>query len=198
MTSFRIVIIGEGKHDMKESRKELIEQLRILFELHRFHLSNISKNNKKNNFVFYLFFPFLLLSSSIVTANEPFTQKQLEQHVRSLSDNVSGSKSFIEFEIDGIHLTLLSSVEHDRMRVISPIINYSALSPTDIETIMTANFHSALDARYAVSNGKVFSAYIHPLSTLTEDQLTSAILQVVNLKLSFGTTYSSSTITYGN
>jgi len=38
---------------------------------------------------------------------------------------------------------------------------------------MQANFDSALDARYAIAKGKLWSAFIHPLSELNEEQFFS-------------------------
>ncbi len=32
--------------------------------------------------------------------------------------------------------------------------------------MMIANFHTALDARYAISDGVIYAAFIHPLSSL--------------------------------
>ena len=57
--------------------------------------------------------------------------------------------------------------------------------------MLVANFHNALDARYAVSNGNVFAAFLHPLSSLEENDLRSALRQVSQLVANFGTTYSS-------
>jgi hypothetical protein len=50
---------------------------------------------------------------------------------------------------------------------------------------------------YAVSEGVLYSAYIHPLSELSESQLTSAIEQVANLAITFGYEYTSGTLEYG-
>ncbi|MEE8126039.1 MAG: hypothetical protein V3T42_09525, partial [Nitrospirales bacterium] len=53
------------------------------------------------------------------------------------------------------------------------------------------------DARYAVSQGILYSAFIHPLSTLDEGMLKSAMDQVANLALSFGSEYTSGSLVFG-
>lgn len=63
--------------------------------------------------------------------------------------------------------------------------------------VLEANFHSALDARYATSDGVLYAAFIHPLSPLTEAEVRSAVAQVASLVRSFGTTYSSGELVYG-
>ncbi|NJL83304.1 MAG: hypothetical protein HC890_10765, partial [Chloroflexaceae bacterium] len=54
-----------------------------------------------------------------------------------------------------------------------------------------------LDARYAVSNGVVFAAFVHPLSTLDERDFLSALRQVSQLVRNFGTSYSSGALSFG-
>ena len=63
--------------------------------------------------------------------------------------------------------------------------------------MMQANFDSALDARYAVAKGVLWSAYLHPLSTLKADDFVSGLAQVVNLAATYGSTYSSGALTFG-
>ena len=63
--------------------------------------------------------------------------------------------------------------------------------------MLEANFHSALDGRYAISNGMVYAAYIHPLSPLRPEEVRSALRQVAELGKTFGTTYSSGELLFG-
>lgn len=105
-------------------------------------------------------------------------------------------KGYILFKYLGIKLALLSDEEHNRMRIISPITNYSSLAPKIKDSLMSSNFHLALDARYAVSEDNLFAAFLHPLSSLTEEDFASALKQVYNLAVSFGKTYSSAQIEF--
>ena len=56
---------------------------------------------------------------------------------------------------------------------------------------LVANFHTALDTRYAIADGVIYSAFIYPLGSLTEEDLRSAIKQVTKARNTFGTEYSS-------
>ena len=57
------------------------------------------------------------------------------------------------------------------MRLIAPVAKRESLQATHLEILLRANFHTTLDARYALSNGIVYAAFLHPLSTLTRIQL---------------------------
>ena len=98
---------------------------------------------------------------------------------------------YLFFKYLGTKMVLLSDVDHDRMRIISSITKYSNLAPKIKDSLMHSNFHLALDARYAVSDDVLYAAFIHPLSTLAQDDFQSALKQVYNLVASFGKTYSS-------
>ena len=93
-------------------------------------------------------------------------------------------------------MALLTSVEHNRMRIVSPVVKESRLTREQRRRILEANFHTALDARYATSQGTVYATFIHPLSQLTAAELRSAISQVANLVKTFGTTYSSGALEF--
>ncbi len=61
---------------------------------------------------------------------------------------------------------------------------------------MEANFHSALDVKYAISNDIVWSIFVHPLAELSEDQVEDAINQIFFSVVTFGTTYTSTNLTF--
>jgi hypothetical protein len=61
---------------------------------------------------------------------------------------------------------------------------------------MQANFDSALDARYAIAKETLWSAYIHPLSTLSDEDFLSGLGQTVNLVDTFGSSFSSGSSTF--
>ncbi|MDF1880772.1 hypothetical protein JHD50_05545 [Sulfurimonas sp. MAG313] len=121
------------------------------------------------------------------------TQEKIHKLV-SVSINtqvLEEEKGYVLFKYLGVKMALLSDEIHNRMRIISPITKYSNLAPNIKDSLMHSNFHLALDARYAVSEDTLYAAFIHPLSTLNEEDLDSAIKQVCNLASSFGKTYSS-------
>ncbi len=119
------------------------------------------------------------------------TQKRMEKIIRKHVGDTEGSKGHITFIYKNIPLMCVSDVAHNRMRIIAPIDKSSNVSFPQIQLMMESNFHAALDARYATSNGILYAAFIHPLSSLTEEQIISALDQVATLALTFGTTYTS-------
>ncbi len=134
---------------------------------------------------------FYVTSIGIAGAGEAMDQKTMEAFIINKAESHKGGAGFLEFNYGGVNMMVISDVTHDRMRIVTPVAKYEELTRTQIDKIMQANFHSALDARYAVSGGVLFSAYIHPLSPLTREMIESAIVQVANLARSFGTEYSS-------
>ena len=82
------------------------------------------------------------------------------------------------------------------MRIISPIIESSKLDE-DLKTdVLIANFHTALDVKYAISDNVLWSVFIHPLKELTDNQVIDAIKQVYRANLTFGSTNSSTDLIF--
>ena len=121
------------------------------------------------------------------------TQDELTNIVKSSihTEVLEEQKGYLVFNYLGKKMALLSDVAHDRMRIITPITKYSTLAPSIKDNLMQANFHSALDARYAVSEDVLYAAFIHPLGSLPQSEFENALRQVFNLAASFGKTYSS-------
>lgn len=124
-------------------------------------------------------------------------QEQLESIIKSHAISYKGGGGAVEFRYNNVDMHVISDAKHNRMRIIAPIANYTELSPEHVHAAMESNFHKALDARYAVSGNVLYSAFIHPLSLLHEEQVTSAMLQVSNLALSFGKEYTSGVLNFG-
>jgi hypothetical protein len=82
------------------------------------------------------------------------------------------------------------------MRIISPVEAVSLVSSAQMEDIMLANFHSVLDVRYAISDEILWVAFLHPLRSLSEDQVRDALLQVYRAAETYGTTYSSTELVF--
>jgi hypothetical protein len=78
-----------------------------------------------------------------------------------------------------------------------PIASVEDVTPEEMNRMMQANFDTALDARYAVANGRVWGVFIHPLSPLEREQFLSAIAQTVNLARTYGTLYSGGAQVFG-
>lgn len=137
----------------------------------------------------------LFVNSTIVSA-ATMTQEVMEEFVAEHVEIIKRNKGYIFFTYENVKMALISDVKHDRMRIISAITKYPSLNLETKNAVMESNFHLALDARYAVSQDVLYSAYIHPLSSLTKNELKSALSQVSTLAATFGTTYSSGKLVF--
>lgn len=125
------------------------------------------------------------------------TIEQLETILRNEASDVQVEPGQITFKYDGRTMLILTSAQHDRMRILAPIKKAAEITPEQRDNMLLANFHTALDGRYAVSNGIVFATFLHPLSSLQDRDFRSALSQVNQLVQNFGSTYSSGALGFG-
>lgn len=121
----------------------------------------------------------------------------LAQILNEKATSVSGELGRWELTYKKQNLFVITDPSNDRMRIITPIAPVEQLSKTTLLNCLTANFHSALDVKYAISNNILWSTYIHPLSPTTENQVIDAIDQVALAAITFGTTFSSTPLLFG-
>lgn len=124
------------------------------------------------------------------------TNKELDVIIKNISKIIRGRYGNWEFEIDSTQFICLTDEHHNRMRIISPITETSKITSEQIFKCMEANFHTALDIKYAISNDILWSAFIHPLKELSQKQVIDAISQVYSSVKTFGTSYSSSNLIF--
>lgn len=94
-----------------------------------------------------------------------------------------------ELSIDDVPIMVIVDERSDRMRAMVPIRSADGIEPEELQRMMQANFDTALDARYAVAQGRVWGVFIHPLSPLKREQLLSGLIQTVNVARSYGQAY---------
>lgn len=102
-----------------------------------------------------------------------------------------------EFTVAGADVILVYDINADRMRLVSPVVEVSSLGADDLMRLLQADFDSALDARYAIAQGVLWSTFIHPLSSISGEEFGSGVGQTVNLVATFGSTYSSGLFVFG-
>ncbi len=105
-------------------------------------------------------------------------------------DAIVGTPGAIQTRVDGIIIYLLSDPNNDRMRLVAAVASATSLRRRDLGVLLQANFDRTLDARYAISDGVVYSVYQHRISSLTPAQIKSALAQIVSLAKTFGTGFS--------
>jgi hypothetical protein len=143
-----------------------------------------------------LVIPFFFFSG-VSFGESNMNQETLEKIIKSMALSSIGENGVVEFNYSNVKMYLISDIKHNRMRIISPVADYKKLTREHLDAALESNFHKSLDARYAVSDGVLYSAFIHPLSELSENQIKSAVQQVANLATSFGKDYTSGFLTYG-
>lgn len=150
-------------------------------------------NNMKKLFYALIFFSFV----SISTQAQEMDFKNLKLTLAQRAQVIEEDNNVIQYELDGLRIYLITDENANRMRLMSPVQEESKLTSDDLTTLMKANYDRALDAKYAISNGILWSVYAHPLKELTKEQLIDALYQVKNLVNNYGTTYTSTDFVFG-
>jgi hypothetical protein len=114
-----------------------------------------------------------------------------------LADEAEGEGAAWHFMFGGVQMACMTDASFGRMRIVAPLLEVSAIRSEHMYAMLDANYHSALDVRYAISDEMVMVAYIHPLDPLTADQVRSAVAQVASAVQSFGGEYSSGELVFG-
>lgn len=122
---------------------------------------------------------------------------RLREAVSRIDPLAEFSVSGASFTVNAVPVTLVYDINADRMRLLAPVVEAAQMEPEIIIRLMQANFESALDARYALAQGIVWSTFIHPLSSLSLEEFGSGLGQTVNLVTTFGGSYTSGAIIFG-
>ncbi len=121
---------------------------------------------------------------------------KLQEIYSSVSDSITGNTGSWQFFINNVQLISLTDASHNRMRIMSPIADSNSLNDDLIKAAMVANFHTALDVKYAVSDGILWSVFTHPLKELSENQVKDALSQVFYANINFGTSFASTSLIF--
>ncbi len=141
---------------------------------------------------------FLMIGFSTITKAEgEMTPKILQDIITALANEVKVENNTIQFSYKGVEMILVYDMTADRMRMMTPIIATKNLQEGMLRKAMEANYHTALDARYAIFDEVVWSVFIHPLSDLKPSFFKSAILQVATARATFGSEYTSGAMSFG-
>ena len=99
----------------------------------------------------------------------PMTCERLEHLIGQIGGNVTGWPGFWEFSRDGRELVCVADEPYDRMRIMTKVADVGDISSDQLTECLEANFDRTQDARYCVTDGTVWSAFLHPLRSLTPD-----------------------------
>ena len=129
--------------------------------------------------------------------SQAMTNEKLLQIITAQSDSISGTPGSWELVYKGVQMLCITDEKNNRMRIIAPITQAAEANKELLFDALTANFHSALDVKYAIANEIIWSAFVHPLASLQKTQLESALSQVYLAKKNFGTTFNSTDLFFG-
>ena len=122
---------------------------------------------------------------------------RLDTLIRELSGEVEGRLGYWTFLIGKRNLIIITDEKHNRMRIITPVIEQDQLDKAELTRLLQANYDRALDAKYALSDGALWSAFTHPLKELTDEQFIGCVGQVATLADNFGSSYASGNLFFG-
>lgn len=129
--------------------------------------------------------------------HQPMDNRRLDALIRQIDARIEGQPGFWSLAYEGLQTYIITDENADRMRIIVQIAPSDNLDPDALYRMMQANFDTSLDARYAIAKGVVWSAFIHPLSPLTDEQFRAGFAQAVTLAATYGTTYDSGGLVFG-
>ena len=132
-----------------------------------------------------------------VEAEAHMTPARLIEIVVALDPEARQVGSGVELTIADVPVLVIIDGTANRMRAMVPIRSADGLTEADMQRLMQANFDAALDARYAIAQGRLCGVFIHPLAQLERDQFISGLAQVVTVAQTYGTTYSSGAMVFG-
>ncbi len=127
---------------------------------------------------------------------QPTNNQRIDELLRRVDTGVIGAEGRWRLVVGGRAVMVMSDPTHDRIRIMSHVTAADALDDELRLRLLQANFDTALDARYAIAQGTLWSVFIHPLGSLSEHDFLAAMGQVVNLANTFGSSYSSGLLVF--
>lgn len=139
-----------------------------------------------------------ILSISFSSNAQKMDNKRLGKIIEQVSDSISGQPGYWQFKYFDRYFLVITDEAHNRMRIISPIIEEEKLDETFYKKSLEANYHTALDVKYALAEGLMWSIFVHPLKELSDAQVKDAIKQVYSAAATFGYAYTSTELVFGS
>lgn len=137
-----------------------------------------------------------LLLISFSARSQNMDGERLKELISEVSDTLQNTGNAFQFLYKNKLLICIIDENANRMRIMSPIIERKEIDEEELLNALVANFHSALDVKYALSDEIIWSLYTHPLKELNDLQLMDALNQVYSAAITFGTTYSSTNLVF--
>ena len=143
-----------------------------------------------------LIFTFLFLFHILFLSAQEMNNEKIEAIFELVADTLAGQTGQWQMYFGQVPMMCITDEFHNRMRIISPVKKVEESNQEEIMKCMEANFHSALDVRYSISEDVLWVAFIHPLKELSKEQVIDAVRQVYSAVLTYGSSFSSSNLTF--
>lgn len=127
---------------------------------------------------------------------EEMTNQKLADILKKTNLTVTGDLGSWQVQVESRFLFIITDEAANRMRIFTDVTEEKDLETGQMRTMLEANFHTALDAKYSIWNGFVISVFTHPLAELQEAQFLDALSQVYVLSETFGTEYTSTGLVF--
>jgi len=122
---------------------------------------------------------------------------RLKEVLDGICEDVAGEIGRWNIKYRGYQLMVITDPSNNRMRIICPILEEKKVKSKQLNEAMGPNFDRALDVKYALYEGYMWSVFAHPFKELTGDLVYNAVDQVYWAARTFGTTYTSSSLVFG-
>lgn len=127
----------------------------------------------------------------------PMTVDRLDALIRRVDAAAKREGPGWQLSVDGTAVQVIADAAHDRMRIVVPVAEVAQVSEAMLRRCLQANFATALDARYGIAQGVLWSTFLHPLGSLDERLFLSGLGQTVTLARTYGTTFQSGELAFG-
>jgi len=121
----------------------------------------------------------------------------MEKIIIREAEKVEGETGNWQIIFKEIPVFIITDEVHNRMRIMTPITEEKEINAEIMKIMLEANFDKALDSKYSVFKGYVWSVFTHPLAELTVEQFKDALKQVVTLANNYGSSYTSTDLVFG-
>lgn len=126
----------------------------------------------------------------------PMDNTRLQSIIAGIDKEFRGDLGYWQFSAHETVAAVITDQNANRMRILVQVGPAENADEELLYRMMQANFDTALDARYAITNNTIFSTFIHPLAELSDQQFVSGIAQTIALAHSFGDSYSSGALRF--
>lgn len=135
--------------------------------------------------------------SLAVEAGEASTATSIGELLTATAQEVAGSTGEWTALYRGERILVFAVETQGRMRIMAPVASVGDLARAELLVLLEANYGRALDAKFAVADGVVWTLFNRPMDGLGRDDFLDGLDQVVTLKKNYGTSYRSTDLTFG-